>query len=112
MVLRYCRSRTECRSALRENRRGRTHEAAGAQRSRWVQGSRVQGIGEQVVVPKVLVAAEQKPKVVPFVLSDAQARNIVWIAAISKVAETQVVEQESIVIYRAHLQRVVEESEA
>src|ERR1700677_2132130 len=98
MVLRYCRSRTECRSALRETRRGRTHEAAGAQRSRGVQGSRVQGIGEQVVIPKVLVAAEQQPKVVPFILSDAQARHVVWTAAISEVAETQDVEQQSIVI--------------
>src|ERR1700677_1116069 len=112
MVLRYCRSRTECRSALRENRRGRGHEAARAQRSRWVQGSRVQGIGEQVVIPKVLVAAEEQPKVVPFILSDAQASNIVRIAAISEVAETQVVEQESIVIERAHLQGVVEKTKA
>src|ERR1700677_4697975 len=101
MVLRYCRSRTECRSALRENRRGRAHVTARAQRSRWVQGSRVQGIREQVVIPKVLVAAEADAKGVPFILPDATARHIVGIAAISEVAETQVVEQESIVIERA-----------
>ena len=77
-----------------------------------VQCRRVQRVGEQVIVPKILVAAEQQPKVVPFILFDAQARHVVRIAAISEVAETQVVEKDSIVVDRAHLQRVVEEANA
>ena len=111
IVLRHGGVRAICRSTLREGSRRRTHVTARGQRSRRVQCRRVQRVVQEVVVPKVFVAAEQQPKVVPFVLFDAQARHVIGIAAISKVAERQGVEQRCFVVERAHLEVEIEEPE-
>src|SRR5271163_2109554 len=73
---------------------------------------RIQRIRQQVVVPEILVPPKQYTKVVPFVLVEAQARYIVRIAAITKIAEVEVVEQKAVVIERAHIQRVIKETQA
>ena len=73
---------------------------------------RVQRIGEQVVVPEILVPAKQHSKVVPFVFVEAQAGHVIRIPAVTKVAETEIVEQEAFVIQRAHVQRVIEQPKA
>src|SRR5271154_3540885 len=83
----------------------------GCNAHRWSRRCRIQRIGEQVVVPEILVPAKQHAKVVPFILVEAQASHVIGIAAIAKVAEVEVVEQEAIVVERTHIQRVVEESQ-
>ena len=73
---------------------------------------RVQRIGQQVVIPEILVPAKQHSKVIPLVLVDAQAGHVVRIAAVAEVAEAEIVEQEAVVVHRAHIQRVIEETNA
>src|SRR5271170_1140995 len=73
---------------------------------------RIQRICQQVVVPEILVPAKQHSKVVPFVFVEAQAGHVIWITAVAKVAEAEIVEQEAVVVERAQIQRVIEETKA
>ena len=77
-----------------------------------IQRRGVQRIRVQVVVPEVLVAPKHHPKVVPFVLFDAQSRHVIGIAAVSEVAEGEVIEQQSVVIDRTHFQGEIEKPHA
>ncbi len=72
----------------------------------------IQRVGKEVVVPKILVAPKEKLKVVPFIFVDVQARNVVRIAAISEVAESEIIEQHTFVIHRAHFEGVIEQAHA
>ena len=81
-------------------------------RSRRTKARWVQRIREQVVIPDILVAPVQRAKIVPLVLFDPQSRNVVGIAAVAKVAERQIVEEDSPVIDRPHVHGVIEQPHA
>jgi len=53
-----------------------------------------------VVIPEILVAAEHYLEVVPLVLIDPQARDVVRIAAVTEVAEVKAIEESSMVVQR------------
>ena len=59
---------------------------------------RIERVGEQIVVPEILVAPEQHVEVVPLVLVDVQPRNVVRIAAVTEIAEMSGVEEKPLMI--------------
>ncbi len=65
-------------------------------------------VDPQIVIPKILVATEEQMEVVPFVLVDVEPRNVVWVAAVTEVTETEVMEEKALMIQRAHIERVIE----
>src|SRR2546427_311805 len=78
-------------------------------RIRWSNDRRVERIQEKVVIPEILVTAEHHLEVEPLVLIDPQARDVVRIAPVTKVAEVEVIEEKSLMVEGPHTQRVIEQ---
>src|SRR5271156_1934860 len=110
IVLRHSGARAEGGGALRESGCGRADVASGGQRTHGVQRGRVIWIGGKIIVPEVFISAEQQPEVVPFIFFDAQAGHVVGVSAISEAAQTEGVEEETMVVERAHLEVKIEEA--
>ncbi len=51
--------------------------------------SGIERVGLKRVVPKILILAEERIDAIPLVLADAQARYVVRVAAVAKVAEVK-----------------------
>src|SRR5579872_1161563 len=76
--------------------------------NRWSRSRRIQGIGQQIVVKKVLIATEAALQVVPLVLVRSKPQNIVRIASPSETVEVKIVEEQPLVVHRLHRERFVE----
>ena len=70
---------------------------------------RIQRIGQQVVVPKILIAPKAGVEVVPTVPVHAQPRGAVGVAPIAETRQRQVVEQRTRMIHRLHFQRLLQQ---
>src|SRR5256885_12494046 len=77
----------------------------------WRYDRGVEWIQEKTVIPEILVAGEHYWEVVPLVLTDPQARDVVRIAAVTEVAEVKAIEESSMVVQRPRTQRVIEQSQ-
>src|SRR5205807_1231440 len=62
------------------------------------------------VVPVILVTPECQVEVVPLVFRYAQATGVLRVSTPSEAAHEQVVEQDALVIQRAHAQGLVEDA--
>ena len=77
-----------------------------------IQCRRIQRVGKEIVIPEIHIPPEEHVEVEPFVLINVQARNIVRIAAIAEVAETEIVEKWAMMIQRTHIDRVIKQAHA
>src|SRR5947209_9599699 len=73
---------------------------------------RIQGIRQQIVVEKILVAPKASLEVVDRSFLNLQARQVIGIAAVSEVCQREVVEQESGMVGGVHVERLLEQARA
>ena len=71
---------------------------------------RIKRIGQQVIVPDVLVTPEAAVEVVPFVLGDPQAGCVFGIPAPAETAHKKIVEQYPFMVERSHAQSLFEQA--
>ncbi len=76
----------------------RADDATGRLRSERAWRRRIERVGPQIVVPEILVPPEHPVEVVPLVFVHVQPRNVVRIAAVTKISERQRVEQKPLMI--------------
>ncbi len=76
----------------------RADDATGRLRSQGARRRRIERVGPQIVVPEILVPPEHPVEVVPLVFVHVQPRNVVRIAAVTKVRKRQRVEQKPLMI--------------